>query len=92
VDLGIPGLAAWLATLFVVIAASWKVFRLGKRTDSGWIAGLGAGLLGSQVALVIHGLTDAVSWGMVRPAPLVWGIWGIAIAALLVLNHETATE
>jgi hypothetical protein len=33
------------------------------------MAGLGAGLLHSQLALVLHGLTDAVTWGMVRLAP-----------------------
>jgi putative inorganic carbon (hco3(-)) transporter len=88
VDLGLPGLFAWLAILFTVIAAVWKVFQQGKKTDSGWVAGLGSGLLGSQVALIIHGLTDAVTWGMVRPAPVVWGIWGIAIAALLINSHD----
>ncbi len=93
VDLGLPGLIAWLAILFVVFTASWKVFRIGRRSHSGWAAGLGAGLVGSQVAMVIHGLTDAVTWGMVRPAPIVWGIWGIAIAAMLlvcqkpIINH-----
>jgi putative inorganic carbon (hco3(-)) transporter len=92
VDLGIPGLIAWLGTLIGVIAASWKIFWLEKRSDFRWMTGLGAGLLGSQAALVVHGLTDAVTWGMVRSAPLVWGIWGIAIAALLVLNHEIATQ
>jgi putative inorganic carbon (hco3(-)) transporter len=92
VDLGMPGLLAWMAILFVIIAAAWKVFRLGKRTDSGWMAGLGAGLLGSQVALIIHGFTDAVTWGMVRPAPLVWGIWGITVAALLVLHPKPLSQ
>jgi putative inorganic carbon (HCO3(-)) transporter len=38
-------------------------------------------LLCSQVALVVHGLTDAVTWGMVRPAPLVWALWGLAMAS-----------
>jgi putative inorganic carbon (HCO3(-)) transporter len=37
--------------------------------------------LGSQLALAVHGITDAVTWGMVRPAPLIWALWGLAIAA-----------
>jgi putative inorganic carbon (HCO3(-)) transporter len=61
------------------------LFRDGQTRHHPWAAGLGAGLLGSETALVIHGLTDAVTWGMVRPAPLVWGIWGTAIAAWYVL-------
>lgn len=80
VDLGIPGLIAWLAILMLVITTAWQVYRHGRTMGDGWVAGLGAGLLCSQVALAVHGLTDAVTWGMVRPAPIVWGLWGLAVA------------
>jgi len=33
------------------------------------------------VGLVVNGILDAVTWGMVRPAPLVWLMWGAAMAA-----------
>ena len=81
VDLGIPGLIAWLAILILVILTAWQVYRQGRSVGDGWIAGLGAGLFCTQVALVVHGLTDAVTWGMVRPAPIVWGLWGLAVAS-----------
>ena len=81
VDLGLPGFIAWLAAYFLVIAAAWQVYRRGRQIQDGWIAGVGAGLLGSQLALAVHGITDAVTWGMVRPAPLIWALWGLAIAA-----------
>ncbi len=81
VDLGIPGFVSWMAVLFVVIFSSWKLFRKNKEKGDTWTAGLGAGLFASQIALVVHGLIDSVTWGMVRPAPLVWGIWGIAMVA-----------
>jgi putative inorganic carbon (HCO3(-)) transporter len=81
VDLGIPGLVAWLATLILVCAAAWRVYRVGSIKRDRWTAGLGAGLLCSQVALIIHGLTDAITWGMVRPAPLTWVVWGLAVAS-----------
>ena len=80
VDLGIPGLIAWLAILLVVLALSWKLYRYGRVHQNVQCAALGAGLLCSQLALVVHGMTDAVTWGMVRPAPLVWAIWGLAVA------------
>ena len=80
VDLGIPGLIAWLAILLVVIILSWKLYRYGRVHQDVQSAALGAGLLCSQLALVVHGMTDAVTWGMVRPAPLVWAIWGLAVA------------
>jgi len=80
VDLGIPGLIAWLAVLLLVVAQAWQVYRFGKTGQDALATGLGVGLLGSQLALVVHGMTDAVTWGMVKPAPLVWVVWGLAIA------------
>ncbi len=77
VDLGLPGLVAWLAIFLLVGWSAWRVYRRGQ---SGYMAGLGAGLVASQVALVMHGLTDAVTWGT-RPAVIVWAVWGLAMAA-----------
>jgi putative inorganic carbon (HCO3(-)) transporter len=81
VDLGIPGLIAWCVVLALVCLASWQLYRLGRLRMNALAAGLGAGLICSQVALIIHGLTDAVTWGMVKPAPLVWVVWALAMAA-----------
>jgi putative inorganic carbon (HCO3(-)) transporter len=88
VDLGIPGLLAWAWILAVMVFYAGKVYRAGRASKDRLITALGAGLICSQVALIAHGLTDAVAWGMVRSAPLVWAIWGTAIAAAL-LVHET---
>lgn len=81
VDLGIPGFIGWSSILIVVIICSCQVFRKGRLLQNGWVSGLGAGLLSSQIALIVHGLVDAVTWGMVRPAPIVWGLWGLATAS-----------
>ena len=78
VDLGIPGAVGWISILLVVIVVSWRIYKVGLIWEDQWVAGLGAGLLCSQVVLVTHGLVDAVTWGMVRPAPLVWAVWGLA--------------
>jgi putative inorganic carbon (HCO3(-)) transporter len=86
VDLGIAGLIAWLTTLIIVLSTSWQLYRAGRQHNDEWVAGLGAGLLCSQVALMIHGLVDAVLWGMVRPSPIVWGVWGLTIAAWRVIK------
>jgi putative inorganic carbon (HCO3(-)) transporter len=75
VDLGLPGLAAWLAVFGTVGWCGWVLARRGGR-----LAGLGAGVLAVQVALAIHGLFDAVVWGQVRSAPLVWAVWGFGLA------------
>lgn len=80
VDLGLPGLIAWLGTYSLAVVAAWQVYAHGRLNHNGWFAGLGAGLLGSQMALVVHGMIDAVTWGLVRPAPLIWALWGLTIA------------
>ena len=38
-------------------------------------------MLCSQVVLVVHGLTDAVLWGIERPAMLIWLLWGMIASA-----------
>ena len=90
VDLGIPGVIAWLATFLIVICVSWKVYNNAKmrKYSNKYAIGLGAGLLCSQIALFVHGLTDAVTWGIVRPAPIVWVVWGLAIATWVWLNQD----
>jgi putative inorganic carbon (HCO3(-)) transporter len=81
VDLGIPGLITWLSILFSVMVMSWQLYKYGRSRADDWTAGLGAGLLCSQVGLIVHGFLDAATWGGVRSAPIVWAIWGLTIAA-----------
>jgi len=85
VDLGLPGLVAWLALFGLACAAAWRVYRWGQADEGGGkprpdMAGLGAGLLASQIALATHGMLDAATWGT-RPAVIVWALWGGAFAA-----------
>lgn len=89
VDLGIPGLIAWLGILVNVFIACIVL----ARSREPLLRAAGAGLLASNVALCVHGLTDAVTWGMVRTAPLVWALWGLAIgASLLCVPLKQKTE
>ncbi|NUM49424.1 MAG: O-antigen ligase family protein, partial [Anaerolineales bacterium] len=86
VDMGLPGGMAWLAIFVQSILVAWRVYKMARQEKNAWMTGLAAGLLASQVALTLHGLIDAVTWGMVRPAPLVWGLWGLIFAAHLDLS------
>jgi putative inorganic carbon (HCO3(-)) transporter len=81
-DVGLPGLVAWLAILLVVMVSAWSIYRYGKIAGDRWAQALGAGLLASQVALIVQGLLDAVTWGMVRTAVIPWALWGLTMAVL----------
>jgi putative inorganic carbon (HCO3(-)) transporter len=88
VDLGIPGLTAWLAIWMLMTSTAFQLFRRGRALQDGWASGLGAGLLCGQLALVSHGMLDAVTWGMVKPAPLVWVLWGLTMASWYVYGRQ----
>jgi putative inorganic carbon (HCO3(-)) transporter len=92
VDLGIPGLIGWLAVFLGVSFCAWQLYRFGKKNQNNWAAGLGTGFLGCQFALIAHGIMDAVTWGMVRPAPLVWGLWGATMAAWFLLVVQKPSD
>ncbi len=79
VDLGIPGLIAWLVVLMLVAQRAWQLHQHGLQTGRRWPTALGVGTLGSMIALTVHGLVDAIPWG--RPAPAVWALWGLIFAA-----------
>jgi len=84
VDMGLPGLVALAGA--VRISLPGCVAGIGGQGGRGghkvrpYMAGRGAGLLCSQVALAVHGLLDAATWGT-RPAIIVWALWGMAMAA-----------
>lgn len=80
-DMGIPGLIAWLACYLTVLAMAWQLYRKGDAT----LRALGVAILCSQVALIVHGLVDCVTWNT-RPAVIVWAIWGLTAATWLQLR------
>ncbi len=80
VDLGLPGLVAWIACLLTATACAWDLFTRGRQKQTAWMVMIGAGVLASMAALIVHGMTDAVTWGT-RAEVLAWGIWGIGAGA-----------
>jgi len=88
VDMGFPGLIAYLALLMTCFWTTWRVYKLqisnlksqiGNRKSELRNPALAAGLLGSLTALVVHGVTDAVSWGT-KPAVVAWAVFGLVVA------------
>jgi putative inorganic carbon (HCO3(-)) transporter len=83
VDLGLPGLLAWLGCWGTVLWSAWRLYRsqaLQWRT-------LGAAALCSQVALGVGGLLDCTVWDN-RPAVIIWGLWGLILAAERIMRKE----
>jgi putative inorganic carbon (hco3(-)) transporter len=79
VDLGIPGVIAWLTIWTLIVFSARQIYRSGRKFHIEWQIALGSAILCSQVAMGVHGIWDAVTWGT-RPAIVAWIIWGIAIA------------
>lgn len=73
-DLGLPGLVAYGT---IILLSSWlAASAVAGRTDR-WTRFVGAGLLGALVAVLTHGLFDAVLWGT-KPAFELWWLFGLA--------------
>lgn len=87
VDLGLPGLIGWLASLLIVIVVTWQLYQIGRKSNDTIQAGIGAGLLLSQLAMLTHGLLDAPVWTS-RTANMSWLVWGVALAAWLVATKK----
>ena len=74
-DLGIPGLIAYLALLVIAGAICWRVARRGDPLARPMAIGLASGLL----ALHAYGMTDALALGS-KPAVIFWFALGLVAA------------
>jgi len=76
VDVGLPGLIAYLALLELAAVVAWGA----ARRSSGAVRGLSLGLFAGLIALHVYGLTDALALGS-KPGLVFWMALGL-IAAL----------
>jgi putative inorganic carbon (HCO3(-)) transporter len=83
-DLGIPGLVAYLALWVGAIAMLSKVFHYDISRQSRTLA---VGLTGCLLAYFVYGLTDAVALGA-RPGFLFWILLGL-VASLFQINRRS---
>jgi len=95
-DLGLPGLIAYLASTGIALWIGWRVgcsprtgsaFPTGERGEFCW---LGQGIVGGLVAFHVYGLTDTVALGA-KPGPALWMLLGLA-AALWAVTRSGAPE
>lgn len=93
-DLGLPGLAAFLALLVALLTVAFGACRACRLPGVGvpgmlrWVAlGSTAGLC----ALLGQGLVDAVTW-TTRPAFLSWAVLGLVVASGLTYEQKQQTR
>ncbi len=84
-DVGLPGLIAYLACLWLACEIAWRSARQGSAA----LRGLALGLLAGLIALHIYGLTDAIALGA-KPGLAFWLALGL-IAGLAGL-HDPGTS
>ncbi|MFB0534687.1 MAG: O-antigen ligase family protein [Anaerolineae bacterium] len=80
VDLGLPGLCAFVALLIISLRAAWRVWRFRGRRDWKDASALGLGLFISLIVMSLHGVVDAASWGN-KPSVIPWLVMGLSVAA-----------
>ncbi len=87
-DLGLPGLIAYLALLWVAGTMAWQVMRQG----SPLLRALAGGLLAALIGLHLYGLTDALALGS-KPSVAFWMILGLlaALPAVVSTNFENSS-
>jgi putative inorganic carbon (HCO3(-)) transporter len=86
-DLGIPGLIAFLS---ICLLTGWllaRAYRGAKGAERWAVLGLGAGFAGH----FLYGMTDAVALGA-RPGFLFWMLIGLIASASQNMNHEGHEE
>jgi putative inorganic carbon (HCO3(-)) transporter len=86
-DLGLPGLVAYLAIWLSAGAMLWQSWRL---RQSRWQGALVIGLAGALVGYFVYGTSDAVALGA-RPGFIFWLMLGLIAGAHRWLNHIRQT-
>ena len=79
VDLGIPGLVAYLAVLGTSLRASILAFRAYRRDAQRYLELLSAACVASLAGMCLHGIIDSAVWGN-KGAFLPWTVMGLSVA------------
>lgn len=86
-DVGLPGLIAYLALLWVAGILAWQAARPGSTL----VRMLAIGLVASLAGLHVYGLTDALALGS-KPSIAFWMILGLLAALPQVMQSERAAN
>jgi putative inorganic carbon (HCO3(-)) transporter len=75
-DLGIPGMIAYLA---LWLGAAFMLWQSWRDAPNQWLTAVAVGLAGSLAAYFVYGLTDAVALGA-KPGFLFWYLLALVVA------------
>jgi len=89
VDLGLPGLIAYLALLGLVVWMGGQAVRRFREAGQPVLRAIAVGGLSGMIALLMHGLVDNAMWNT-RAAFLPWLVMGL-LAALHRSTHPQTT-
>jgi putative inorganic carbon (HCO3(-)) transporter len=93
VDLGVPGLVAFLALLLVTLWCAVDAARCYRRSGQRTLGALSWSGLASLVAMLVHGLVDAPTWIVGRSAYFPWALIGVlpwAVIGAILASHRHA--
>ncbi len=90
VDLGIPGLVAYMALLALALTCAFGGARRCRQCGDGGLSALVWASAASLVGLLVHGTVDATSWVVGRSAFIPWAVIGLAVASRLQARDERA--
>jgi len=85
-DIGIPGLTAYISILIISIIIGWRAAKKSPELRS-----LSIGLLASLIALHVFGMTDAQALGQ-KPGLVFWMALGLLVAIDRIADSEGITQ
>lgn len=86
-ELGLPGLAVFLAFVICLLIAGTQSYKLWTRLQDREFSWLTVGCLGALAALLSHGLLDAVTWGT-KPSFVAWAVLGLLLSLPVLAEKE----
>jgi putative inorganic carbon (HCO3(-)) transporter len=79
VDLGLPGLVAYMALLGLTFVSAFSAYRTFRRTGQTGLAGLCAGCIAGLSGMCAHSTVDVANWG-IKLAFIPWLVIGLVTA------------
>ncbi len=91
VDLGLPGLIAFLSIWLLALGAAWQAYRLLASMQTPLPRAVAVGGLAGLVATLAHGMVDVHTWGS-KGAFVPWLVIGLVLALYALALNQPATQ